>query len=353
MANIPSDSDDELGDKTIDNSSAAADTKRKSKHEKSKRREKKRRDKKKSRMLKDKLKLQMEKVPPPDHFLNKLPAEIRNQIYEYVLDPTEWHIDLQLSPSVQLKRKKKEKKAARLNASGKIKKTKNSETVTAEPPLHFYSIQKSKRIESGNDGEPPLLRVCPQIRDEALGIYFRLNTFVLSVSVKQLLSLERWISSVFTRYNPKTPKVAASTLTISLKHLMLFDVPLLLPVASIVQSHHERLKDVEAFEAEYPHTRFLERALRQVVKLGNEAAAEDWHEDWLSIMFDEWLYKSGYAQIKEIRTRLRGDCYGMVDPYANDSDEGDFPRFSRHFAGTSDRVLRSRGQESRVDYDVS
>lgn len=119
--------------------------------------------------------------------LFKLTAELRNEIYEYVL-----HEELQYESRTVYPRR-----------SGKKGRGVKSTEVQQQREVQEL---KPRHIRSGTDNEPALFDACRQVRKEAIGIYYRLNAFVIEAKVTQMASVEKWISSIRAQFeSPKQP----------------------------------------------------------------------------------------------------------------------------------------------------
>lgn len=266
---------------------------------------------KKSRVLKGRSK-QREYVPPKDH-LFKLPPEIRNQIYEYVL----------------------------------------------HDEISVYACYDCvpRRIESGDDAQPSLLWTCTQVRREAVPMFLAMTNFEIIVDIRDLRNLAEWLQITIDRYsNGKHYTKVFGWLDFHitnvewqyLGHLVdLAQMAMLFPDYVLADSIDTGPSNV--FE------RMLHTIVRDAVNLGQQAYDEDWHPDELGIVVEEMLENKldtalarqrslSSRKIQRLETGFPGDWYG-TDQAAVDDFEGPKYTCSRP-RESSDRKLRSRRSDS-------
>lgn len=294
------------------------------------------------------------KMISPGAFQNdlfKLSSELRNQVYEYII-----HGELQYEEQGRFR--------------PVFPKKRNTGASNAQPRPEVWWL-KPRHIRSGNDNEPALFEACRQVRSEALGIYYRLNAFIIDAKITQMASVDKWISSVRGRFEvPSQPtKLAFLDLGLWLRSAKWTELPALGALARLAQVHSDYfMVEPENSKLDFPdwepHTPanigmahvHLSRVALDAVKLGNKAARKDWHEEWLSIKFEEWFkekiagntgdklarYRLGEKVTAGMKKSLPG---GQLSNGVRDTEKSRAPglvQCKKSRIGTSNRKLRSQ-----------
>lgn len=229
----------------------------------------------------------------PENHLFILPPELRNRIYEDVLDTetTEVKDDDPLS---------------------------DQRSVTHSPKL--------RTIRSGNTDEPALLWVCHQMREECLSMYYSKSKFELRASPEKLVHVRRWLSAVKEKHGCEANDFSPILeIRLRVNPFRWTDLRHLETVAYIVSENYyawDRISWGPRDTVRRPEN--LAHVVKEAAELGKKAFEQDWNETELEQQFGDWLLAK----------------YDEVPDVSNDAPV----HYSRPNANaqTSDRVLRPR-----------
>ena len=269
---------------------------------------------------------------PNDSAFMKLPAELRNLIYELVI--LEWRREW----------------APRR----KIRKTDPNANNKRPREVIYTLVGQEVGVEPGQWPEPGLLFMSKQIRCEARPLYYGLTKFTVFAKPRQLGALTSTLDRISNSLSPAPEgKRPIEYLQLSVIEWRWSDVRHLLELARLSIKHPTTLNSGRT-----P----LSYLTREVHELGLRGGREEWTDEWLEFEFEELIRElpgtKSHREAIDLDARrshglepyirkcwsrlpdyvdLPGDIYGTND---EDEKDGDFKRCRRNVPA-SDRKLRS------------
>ncbi|KAK4620017.1 hypothetical protein CLAFUW4_11488 [Fulvia fulva] len=202
---------------------------------------------------------------PTKNLMMKLPAEIRNEIYRYVL------IEQTTSTKVR-------------------------------PSWRFAPPHKVVVVDFGMKWkEPSLLQVSKQIRQEASAMYYATHDFLLVIEVPQLERFRTWLQSIAERCFASNTAITLGSSVIKIINCRIEEVASLLPLAFI--SHEFKALTRNGVECNTGW--YMYSAVNDVVLLGHGREPDERYLERLEFDFEEWL--KALLVSKRWKRRVRGE----------------------------------------------
>lgn len=119
-------------------------------------------------------------------------------------------------------------------------------------------------------------------------MYLDLNHFEVVVTAEQLRGVSAWLAMIAERYGrDNEDMIFFGSLQITLTNFSWVKLPMLLEVAKQAKNFPHQFGEDDFTVAK--GRRQLQGVVDEARELGIQAWREDWHEDWLGVMFEEWL----------------------------------------------------------------